>query len=111
MSDIYDVSGGDGMTERAEAIKKVKAVQVHLYPLRNVLNPRGTNLSKESLGEVIYEHLVSTFEHWTDPKYGDNPVVDDLILQMHVNFHRETMCAWANLLAKWAPPKESDDVH
>ena len=39
------------------------AIRIHLYPCRNVLKPRGS-MKKESLGLVIYERLVSTFEDW-----------------------------------------------
>ena len=45
------------------------AIRIHLYPCRNVLKTRGS-MEKESLGLVIYERLVSTFEDWSNPDYG-----------------------------------------
>lgn len=43
------------------------AIRIHLYPCRNVLKPRGS-MKKESLGLVIYDRLISTFEDWENKK-------------------------------------------
>lgn len=65
------------------------ARRIHLYPFRNVLNPRGGRLSKESLGLAIFERLEATWEHWTDPKYSDNPTPKELFRQMIAASTRE----------------------
>lgn len=77
------------------------AVQVHLYPVEDVLRPRGDFLAKEGLGSTILERLESEWEHWTDPKYGDNPnqerlrdlITENVLMAVTaalVEFHRRT---------------------
>lgn len=69
------------------------AVRVHFYNVKNVLMPRGS-MQKESIGPYIHERLKGSFEDWTDPKYGDNPSVSDLITFMHTNLIGEVEQAW-----------------
>jgi len=47
------------------------ARRVHLYRVENVLRPRGP-LRKESLSLTVLEKMVSAFQEWTDPEYGDS---------------------------------------
>jgi hypothetical protein len=69
------------------------AVRVHLYNPRNVLMPRGS-MKKESIGPYLLDRLKDGFEDWTDPKYGDNPVLSDLIKCLHKNLMGEVEQAW-----------------
>ncbi len=69
------------------------AVRVHFYNPKNVLMPRGS-MEKESIGPYIQERLKSSFEDWTNPKYGDNPLVSDLITFMYTNLMGEVEQAW-----------------
>jgi hypothetical protein len=73
------------------------AVQIHLYNWRNVLMPRGP-MKKESLHEYILEKLLSYFESWVDPKYGDNPDVLDLANQLHANMLTQADSAWNSFI-------------
>lgn len=82
------------------------AIRVHLYPYQNVLRPRGST-EKESLGLDIYKRLLSTYEHWTDPKYGDNPKRAELVKQLKTNLNDEVQAAW-NQFVKNIPKKGGD---
>jgi len=86
----HDAGGPDGCEGPTDADL---AVQVHLYPVTNVLNPRGVPLAKESLSDIIYRHLMASWEYWTDPNYGDNPKIDDLRHIMRVNLEKEVRSA------------------
>jgi len=74
------------------------AIRVHLYNYKNVLKPRGSSMDKESLSLRIYEDLMSAFESWSDPIYGDNPPGAELIKQLRSNFHSEVKAAWTAFL-------------
>jgi hypothetical protein len=73
------------------------AVRVHLYDWHNVMMPRGSR-KKESIYVYLLEHLLSSFEDWTEPIYGDNPDVIDLTNQMYNNMLNETTNAWEDFL-------------
>lgn len=73
------------------------AVKVHLYDYHNVLRPRGS-MEKESLSLSLYERLVSAFEHWTDPNYGDNPKKEELVEGLKDNLREEVETAWRQFL-------------
>lgn len=73
------------------------SVQIHLYDWKDVMRPRGP-MKKESLGEYILERFKSNFEHWTDPKYGDNPDVLHLISMIYNNALEELNCAWSEFI-------------
>jgi hypothetical protein len=73
------------------------AVKVHLYDYHNVLRPRGS-MEKESLSLSLYESLVSAFEHWTDPDYGDNPKKEELVEGLKDNLREEVETAWRQFL-------------
>ena len=68
------------------------AVQIHLGNPERVLLGRGP-CEKESLSLVIYEMLISTFEHWTDPRYGDNPDEVELAGRLAHNAKKELEAA------------------
>ena len=73
------------------------AVEVHLYLPENVLMPRGSR-QKESIHNYLLEKLKSSWESWTDPKYGDNPNPDELMTTLYNNLINETMNAWEDFL-------------
>lgn len=73
------------------------AVQVHLYDPENMLRPRGT-LRKESLSADIQEDLKNTYEHWTDPKYGDNPPESEVVAILVRNAREEVEAAIGEFL-------------
>jgi hypothetical protein len=69
------------------------AVKLHLYDYKNVLRPRGPML-KESLGLKICEDLLNSYEHWTNPEYGDNPDPKVLLETIKENLLDETRGAF-----------------
>ncbi len=73
------------------------AMRMHLYDSKDVLMPRGS-MKKESIGPYLLERLTSSFESWTDDKYGDNPTVPDLIKYLHSNFMGEVEQAWLGFM-------------
>ena len=77
---------------------KRKLIQLHLYPARNVLKPRGS-MAKESIGIAIYERLQGAYESWTKPGYGDNPDKATLLRLLEKNLWSETEVAWKRFLA------------
>lgn len=68
--------------------------QVHMYPVRNVLHPRGS-MKKESVGGYLSDRLQGAWESWTDPQYGDNPEEKDLIEHLVCNLVAEVDAAIA----------------
>ncbi|MFW9871491.1 MAG: hypothetical protein ACFFG0_00105 [Candidatus Thorarchaeota archaeon] len=83
--------------EIEKAIKDGKAKQIHLYPLENILKPRGS-LQKESIGLRIFEKLLSNLIHWNDPKYADKPHYKDLLQKLRENLDDEVLMAWTEFL-------------
>lgn len=73
------------------------AVKIHIYPLENVLRPRGS-MRKESLGELIVERIRSAYESWTDKNYWDNPSKEELLKILHFNLKSECDAAWATFM-------------
>jgi hypothetical protein len=73
------------------------AKRVHLYPVQNVLRPRGP-LQKESVSGDLLEKLKSTFESWSDSSYGDIPPTEKLISVMKQNLDDEVKRAWEAFL-------------
>lgn len=73
------------------------SVQIHLYDSKNVLMPRGPR-QKESIHNYLLEKLQSSYESWTDPKYGDNPDKEKLIQSLYNNLINEAMNAWEDFL-------------
>lgn len=63
--------------------------RIHLYDLHNILRPRGGTMQKESLGLTILERLLSVYEDWTDPEFGDNPDKDELYEIIKKNLQEE----------------------
>ena len=64
------------------------AIRVHFGTPETALIPRGS-MAKNSLGETIVEKLLSSWDHWTDKKYGDNPHHDDLLNMLIEQAHAE----------------------
>jgi len=64
------------------------AIQIHFGSYGNILLGRGP-LEKESLSLTIFERMELEFEHWTDPKYSDNPEQKDLAAQIVMNAGHE----------------------
>jgi hypothetical protein len=79
------------------------AVRIHLYPLKNLLNPRGGNCTKESLAADIFEKLIATWQHWQDPVYGDNPEPEALFMKLRNAFADECQKAWNQFVAALPP--------
>lgn len=78
--------------------------QIHLYPVKNILKPRGS-MKKESLGLSLLERLSNIFESWTGEKYADAPNTEDLIKIMEQNLHSETEAAWQAFMEKYGIEK------
>jgi hypothetical protein len=76
-----------------EMIKNGTAKQVHFGSHHSIFKPRGS-MKKNSLGYNLLERLDNEFEHWSDPKYADNPEVEELIKTMHSNMMMEVLSAW-----------------
>jgi hypothetical protein len=55
-------------------------------------------MKKESLHEYLLEKLVSYFESWVDPKYGDNPEILELVNQLHSNMLAQADSAWNSFI-------------
>ena len=70
------------------------AVRIHLYPLANVLRPRG-RFQKESLSSELRDKFRSEFDHWTDPKYGDSRPPQEVFDQIMANARNELEAALA----------------
>ena len=64
------------------------AIRVHLGNPETALIPRGS-MAKNSLGETIAEKLLSSWDHWTDKEYSDNPHRDDLLNTLIEQAHAE----------------------
>ena len=78
-----------------EMMKKINSGECtpcHLMSPEEIFKPRGS-MKKNSMGEYLFERLVSAFEEWTDPKYGDNPPVDELIQIICDNLRDECSAA------------------
>lgn len=90
-----------------ELIKSGKAKQVHFVGCDKTLKPRGS-LQKESIGLTILERLLSNFEHWTNPKYSDNPDIGTLLYYLKNNLDLEVAAAWNEFL-KMVNSNESEE--
>ena len=73
------------------------AIKIHLYHFKNGLRPRGT-MQKESISLVIYERLISAFEDWSKPEYGDNPNSSELLKLLKNNLTEEIDAAWKKFI-------------
>jgi hypothetical protein len=86
--------------ELEKLIKEGKAKLVHCFiTVEDVLKPRGS-MEKESLGLYILERLEANFEHWTNPKYSDNPDIGSLLFHLKSNLDSECQAAWNEFLKK-----------
>ncbi len=92
----------------ADLIAKGKASIVHLYGHENVLHPRGP-MEKESVGAYLLERLKGCYDSWTDPEYGDNPPVEELLDTLKDNLLNEALKAFDELLAYAASKEENKD--
>lgn len=78
--------------------------QVHLFSSDNLLMPRGS-MEKESIGLDILERLTSSYEHWTDPQYADNPEKAEVLEILYRNLMNETCSAWEAFVESVGAPK------
>ena len=85
--------------ELEEAIASGRAVQVHLYNVKDVLRPRG-HMKKESIAEYILDRLLAYYESWTDEKYGDNPDKATVLQFLQQNLKEECDGAWKEFLKR-----------
>ncbi len=94
--------------EEIEKLKKEGRLrQVHLGSVESVLKPRGS-MEKESLGLYIFERLQANFEHWTNPKYSDNPDLGALLFHLKSNLDSECQAAWSKLLKQINSEKKNE---
>ena len=73
------------------------ATRIHLYDPKNVLMPRGS-MQKESIGPYLLDRLKDSYESWTDPLYGDNPSVSELLQFLFTNLIGEVEKSWLEFL-------------
>ena len=73
------------------------AKQIHLYEVTDVLRPRG-HMEKDSIGLHILGRLMSAYEYWTAPIYGDNPDTETLIELLRKNLMEEVEGAWEQFI-------------
>ncbi|OQX93187.1 MAG: hypothetical protein B6I17_03880 [Tenericutes bacterium 4572_104] len=86
--------------EEVERLQKEgKLRQIHFYPVEDVLKPRGS-MEKESVGMYLLEKLEGNFDHWSDPKYADNPDIGSLLFHLKSNLDSECQAAWNIFLQK-----------
>lgn len=90
------------MTDKEETILREQiangtAKQVHLCSYKDMFRPRGS-MQKNSLGAYLLEKLENELESWTDPKYADNPPVDQLLEVMFGNIMEETIASWTEFV-------------
>jgi hypothetical protein len=95
--------------ELEKLIKSGKAKQVHLIGCGRTLKPRGS-LKKESIGLTILERLLTNFEHWTNPKYSDNPDVGTLLSYLKSNLDSEVSAAWNEFLKMSNSNKSEEEM-
>ncbi len=85
-------------------IKAGQAKEVHLFGPDNLLMPRGS-MEKESIGLDILDRLTSSYEHWTNPKYADNPEKAEILEILYRNLMNETCNAWEAFVEGVGAPK------
>ena len=55
-------------------------------------------MKKNSLGDYLLDKLQGEYEYWTDPKYADNPEVEELVSTMFNNMMGEVLAAWETFI-------------
>lgn len=78
-------------------LKAEGARKIHLYDYKNILRPRGS-MNKESLSALIFEHLMSSFETWTNPEYGNSLTKSEAMNIIKENLEQEVEIAWKTFL-------------
>jgi len=68
--------------------------ELHIYPFRDILRPRGGIAQKESLSLYILERLKSCYESWTNPKYADSKPEEEVITRLRENLEQEVNLAY-----------------
>ena len=86
----------DGKLTKIDKIPE-GAQRIHLYNFDNLLRPRGT-MQKESIGLSLYEKFMSTYEYWTDPKYGDRKPPEEVVQKIRQNVMEELEQAFIKFL-------------
>lgn len=92
--------------EIEQLMKEGKLKQVHLGSVEHILKPRGS-MKKESIGLYILERLEANFEHWSNPKYSDNPDLGALLFHLKSNLDSECHTAWNRFLKQVNSKKHS----
>lgn len=69
------------------------AKRVHLYPVQDVLKPRGS-LQKESLSLDLSQKLRDAFDSWTSSEYGDSLSPEKVTSILRKNLSSEVEAAW-----------------
>ena len=88
-------------------IKAGQAKEVHLFGPDNLLMPRGS-MEKDSIGLDILDRLSSSYEHWTYPKYADNPEKAEILEILYRNLMNETCNAWEAFVKTIGAPNEKN---
>ena len=78
----------------AEAIGDIRR-----FPLESVMRPRLLTRT-ESIGDIIYDCLLSTHKHWLETDYGNKPDPGFLLFQLQRNLKDEVEAAWKKFLAE-----------
>ncbi len=102
-SQLPDVEPGPGICPHCGAefeFNPSKMRRVHWGRWQDVLRGRG-RLEKESLSLEIFEAMVSSYQSWTDPQFGDNPEPAELRERLIQNAREETEAAVAEFVAKF----------
>jgi hypothetical protein len=95
--------------EIEKLVSEGKLKQVHLSTLERILMPRGS-LQKESIGMKILESLLNNHQHWTNPKYSDNPDVGALLFHLKKNLDSEVSRAWNEFLRMVNSGKSEEEM-
>jgi len=82
---------------KAKQLTRDEFGEIRRFPLENVLRPRLLTRT-ESIGDIIFNCLLSTHQHWMDSSYGKSPDPGFLIFQLSRNLKDEVEAAWQKFL-------------
>jgi hypothetical protein len=89
-----DIKVTNTKNSTAEAIGEVR-----WFPLESVLRPR-LLMRTESIGDIIYDCLLSTHKHWLEFDYGNKPDPGFLLFQLQRNLKDEVEGAWKKFVTE-----------